>query len=293
MRLFHEVLKQGAEWLTAEVILADNVLTAVDESPDNQFWKDAGDFIIAPPFETMLIEGRSAKTGISYLTQLEILEPERARSFIKSQRPGSIKIPDIAKWVYAIRCFVDKGKGMQSIPGSTFVSVDEHGKSLSRESFDTIILPIDVPYLRQMQMSREDISVITGNIVSFTFYVISLMNCKNVEKVETWFPRAEQRRLKKAIGGQPKNSYYILQVKRSKRQQAAIDTQLGEKLDEAQRRQHIVRGHFKVYTEESPLFGKYIGMWYWEPALRGNAALGVIDKDYEVDMPDEDMSHAG
>jgi hypothetical protein len=32
-------------------------------------------------------------------------------------------------------------------------------------------------------------------------------------------------------------------------------------------RQHIARGHFKTFTEEAPLFGKWTGMYFWEPQV--------------------------
>lgn len=50
--------------------------------------------------------------------------------------------------------------------------------------------------------------------------------------------------------------------------------------------EHLVRGHFKTFTPENPMFGKYTGT-YWVPFhMRGKREHGVVDKDYEVKPPE-------
>lgn len=51
----------------------------------------------------------------------------------------------------------------------------------------------------------------------------------------------------------------------------------------ATQRVHLCRGHFKEYTKERPLFGKYTGRYWWQSAVRGKGA-GCIVKDYHVDI---------
>lgn len=49
-----------------------------------------------------------------------------------------------------------------------------------------------------------------------------------------------------------------------------------------QRESILVRGHFKTYTEEAPLFGKLTGT-FWVPShARGDASLGLAEKDYNL-----------
>lgn len=45
---------------------------------------------------------------------------------------------------------------------------------------------------------------------------------------------------------------------------------------------HSCRGHFKTYTPERRLFGKYIGTFWIPPHMRGNAEVGIVQKEYEV-----------
>lgn len=45
---------------------------------------------------------------------------------------------------------------------------------------------------------------------------------------------------------------------------------------------HLCRGHFKVFTAEKPLLGKWAGVFWWQPQVRGNKKNGVVVKDYEL-----------
>lgn len=52
---------------------------------------------------------------------------------------------------------------------------------------------------------------------------------------------------------------------------------------------HSVRGHFARYTEEAPLFGRYVGLVWKPPHLRGLAQAGIIKKDYEVEVGEAEL----
>lgn len=47
---------------------------------------------------------------------------------------------------------------------------------------------------------------------------------------------------------------------------------------------HGVRGHFKAFTEDCPLFGKWVGRYYWRSHQRGDEALGEVVKEYRVEL---------
>jgi len=34
--------------------------------------------------------------------------------------------------------------------------------------------------------------------------------------------------------------------------------------------------------KKKPLLGKYVGLWWWQPCVRGRNKKGVIYKDYEL-----------
>lgn len=46
-------------------------------------------------------------------------------------------------------------------------------------------------------------------------------------------------------------------------------------------RKHFCRGHFKVYTEDAPLLGKFVGRYWFSAHLRGSED-GFVDKDYKA-----------
>lgn len=48
---------------------------------------------------------------------------------------------------------------------------------------------------------------------------------------------------------------------------------------------HICRGHFKTYTEERPLFGRYAGTFFFRDHARGAKESGEVKKDYDVKAP--------
>jgi hypothetical protein len=108
-----------------------------------------------------------------------------------------------------------------------------------------------------------------------------LLNCKNVgtEKVEIDMALNKKR---KKLGRVPLFSYYTLVLKPVGKRQKSIPKHLWEN------RIHFQRGHFKVFTEEHPLFGKHVGCFWWQPHIRGRNTNGIIMKDYKI----EEVNHA-
>jgi hypothetical protein len=49
-------------------------------------------------------------------------------------------------------------------------------------------------------------------------------------------------------------------------------------------RLHQVRGHYKTYTQEAPLFGKITGRFFWSEQFRGQQSEGVIKHRYEINQ---------
>ena len=47
-------------------------------------------------------------------------------------------------------------------------------------------------------------------------------------------------------------------------------------------REHIVRGHFKTFTKDKPLFGTQVGTWFWHSQMRGSKDVGQVKKQYVV-----------
>lgn len=117
----------------------------------------------------------------------------------------------------------------------------------------------------------------------FALKAISALHQNTV--VEHVTPTRQRRRHHKRKHGRDLADYYLLKVRkvRSVRATQNID-QVGQPVHSSRRRrEHIVRGHFRYYSPEAPLFGRYSGM-VWIPAhTRGESTLGQIRKDYLIE----------
>lgn len=112
------------------------------------------------------------------------------------------------------------------------------------------------------------------------FWSFGFMHCKNVT-LETP-PVSRQVRRQAERKGTPLLDYRVLNIEPMKR----VLKDEGN-LESVGPRQalHICRGHFKTYSEDKPLFGKFVGTFWWEGSVRGSLSKGKIDKDYLVIPP--------
>lgn len=118
---------------------------------------------------------------------------------------------------------------------------------------------------------------IWGDLKLFELFLLFL-NCRNIEAVSV-FPPQKLNKKRRSKGLVPLFTYKILQIKLlDKKRKALSDT--GH--TNIHTRIHFCRGHFKEYTAEAPLFGKYVGLWWWQPMVRGQNKKGIVMKDYEV-----------
>lgn len=105
---------------------------------------------------------------------------------------------------------------------------------------------------------------------------LDLLECKNIV-TENILPPAKLNKKRQKKGKQPLLSYKTLVIKPTGKQQKSIPKHLWEN------RVHLCRGHFKTYTADAPLFGKYTGRYWWQPSVRGRNKKGVVVKDYHVE----------
>ena len=118
----------------------------------------------------------------------------------------------------------------------------------------------------------EDITDLT----TLNFFLL-LLNCKNIEKRRVEPPKKLNKKRRKNKKP-PLLSYYILKVSQPKGGLSSTGSPGGG----PPKRIHFCRGHFKEYTADHPLFGKYTGLYWWQPHVRGDKERGVVLKDYEV-----------
>lgn len=133
--------------------------------------------------------------------------------------------------------------------------------------------------------SNERMDALTKEAIQLTVLHPALMAhsflaCKNVDVIDNQPPiRLSKNHARKH--GTPLTVYKTLRINAFGDQRS---TNVGVGFGGGQRL-HIVRGHFKTFTVDRPLFGKYSGSYWWTPRLRGSAERGVVVKDYAVEVP--------
>jgi hypothetical protein len=120
------------------------------------------------------------------------------------------------------------------------------------------------------------------NLTILDFF-IKLINCKNIESVDHR-PSERLNKANRRRGKQELFTYKSLQIKLP-----GIRREKNESLPTGEHnRIHFIRGHFKEYTEDHPLFGKVTGLWWWQPHVRGQNKEGIIFKDYKVEIKNQE-----
>ncbi len=130
--------------------------------------------------------------------------------------------------------------------------------------------------IEENNIIEKIVTIPFGALQSF----LTLLNCKNISTVENDPPtKLNKSRIKK--GKQPLFTYKTLVIKPTSKRQQSLEAQgLWEN------RIHLCRGHFKEYTQDKPLFGKFTGRYWWQPSVRGRSEKGVVLKDYELRSED-------
>jgi hypothetical protein len=167
-----------------------------------------------------------------------------------------------------VRVLIREKNKKRWVPGGFKVIIDNDVRfTPSWDLSKTMPFSIEAQYAMQWQLSNAIIQVDK---------LLNLLNCKNIVQ-EAITPPSKLQKKRKANFKQPLFSYHLLKIKAPGRKHKQ-----GETKDLYYNRIHLCRGHFKEYTKEAPLFGKYTGTYWWQPSVRGNKDRGVIHKDYEV-----------
>jgi len=181
-----------------------------------------------------------------------------------------------ARWLMSMSCYYSKREDMSisNDMGKMTLLLDKDGFELKSKYFQA---PENV--ISQGEDAVRDARFIVKLVLVPVLVAISLMHCKNIELVNKPITRAMKRRVKRT--GEPLVVEKVLVIEPFKRK--VINESTGEQSG-LTLAMHICRGHFREYSEEKPLFGKYSGK-YWIPQhARGNKESGEIDKEYKVDL---------
>lgn len=137
---------------------------------------------------------------------------------------------------------------------------------INKETLKSVVSPSDL--------------IISTYINCVACFSICTMHTKNVEIIE----RNGLTSIKEKNGRRQYNEfrYHTINVDTFRKKYVGGDTSPKGNKEIAL---HFVRGHFRNYTEEKPLFGKYSGTVWIPDMMRGNKEAGIVEKDYRV-IPD-------
>ena len=120
-----------------------------------------------------------------------------------------------------------------------------------------------------------------GRDIGMTRLYTEILNCQNIITKEVTPPeKLNRKRIRN--GRLPLYSYKILEVVKGKPKTKNAGSVPWDYKSPETVRFHLCRGHFKTFTEERPLFGKYSGTFWWNPQSRGDRSKGVVEKEYKV-----------
>lgn len=255
----------------AQIIVADEVLSNIDASEDRAW--DASDFpCVAPPFYNMWIESKSSLTGITW--GFWVLATDEKPFFDTRRFDPNYGTPKNTRWVLNVTPYVEgKNNDIHQLGVIGMLNVAPDGTWLD----DNISMIMNIflnPNMNQHVFQTS--GKYFAEMAPVLLMTLALMNCKNVEFVDN-VPNDKQSRRNKKKYGEPLTVFKTLRVKPSKRAATGDTEHKG-----AKNRAHMVRGHFKSYGPENPLFGKAVGTYYWGPLLRGTFSQGQVVKEYIV-----------
>lgn len=284
----------------SQVIVADNVTEFFFAGSRQEFWDYERDFPnLAPPFKDLWIEtrrpskimsevfGETASSGLPHSWGVFMRSEEnpdpyrdlrwrwRVNAYLWSEVPRTHAPTGVAGPLGGLAFFVDKeGLMVDMGPGSLYKVIgfkDTDGEAI---------------YLGSDQTEKSHSGVVTS-LLDPLLLAICFMHCKNVATRAVTQPEPLNKKWQKKHG-QPLVRYHVLDIDPMKE---VLEIEGGIQNHGIQKALHICRGHFAMYTETAPLFGRVVGT-FWKPQhVRGSARHGIVIKDYNVKAPQPQETH--
>jgi hypothetical protein len=179
-------------------------------------------------------------------------------------------------WGYGLFCFSKIKSVMGLHPVYLTFQVPASGKFKTGEGLELAYYAGRYLESTPVKVIENLIMDLNNNHIGMMLFAISLMHCKNIVEIEKGGRNPNVKNRRHRSKG---TKHYVLDVvparniNRTEYEQPAKGTP---------QRMHFRRGHFKEYTSEKPLFGKYTGTFWWEAHVAGSAAIGEIRKDYRI-----------
>lgn len=291
------------------IIVLDNVAEyALKQTNIDKLITQMNDLVIMPPFDLCWLEAQTKygfRTpanspqrlyGIGARVQTnkwDLSTPVKRQQFdheveliekrIVLQAEKALRFMGAVYWV-SMTISIETKKGL--IPTSFLYSLflDEQGKYVSSVQMSDVnqISMYDSAFLDRSSNGVDGHVASIMAVYSLVFwYGLALLNTKNVKQVEVK-PNPKLSKKWQRKKGRPLTTYKTLHIHPMGAKRQTDETGKGTGISPSA---HIMRGHFKTYTKEKPLFGSRVGTFWWASQVRGSKDEGVVEKTYEVHPP--------
>lgn len=263
-----------------QVIHADNVAEFFYTGDEKADWTYKGFPNLAPPFDHFWIEyplpellninGRMQPSGLGGLGRIGFEWRAMDASTFRHNHRTEYGLDTVvqtphARWILAANVFARPGTV------GLLIAVDGEGHGVQSASGDNLFLMVQPGLEPWARILTQHFVTIVGPV----FLTLSLMHCRNVERV----PKiSSPKRSRGAYRNQSRFTYHTLNIAPMRR---VLETEGQSQTLGMQRALHICRGHFATYTDR-PLFGKYRGTFWVPMHVRGAVEAGRATKDYNV-----------
>lgn len=260
---------------SATVIAADNVADYLESTKQFDLESALALPNIAPPLKDMFIEFRLGKPAGSIGWYLHAYE-RNGDGYFPSSNTDAQEVED-ARWMIRGMYYLGVFARRPQMWCEFFVAPD--GKLLRiggklpfyiRPTKDSAYLPA----WEQEHYGEWMLPTVAALLIAL--WTLCFMHTRNVS-LEDVVPPAKLSKAHEKRGHLPLSVYKVLKI-------SPMGGGRGEDLGgtSAPKSLHIRRGHFKVYTDENPLFGRTTGVFWWSQQLVGRRKNGVVQKDYDV-----------
>lgn len=279
IRLYDYLRQLDSSLTEIPVIVADEIARQIDALPDAEASPPASAYgVVIPPFRACFVEAATMAPSVGLVQRgmyVQDLTPDwRAGELAPAIHAGA---PAGTAWIVSAMGYLRMRGQLQGYGGALLLHLDSAGRLLD----DTEAIPI-VSHPAGLGQRHQLPAAGLANHAPYLLKAISAMHQRaEADKVT---PQRQQRRAAERQGVRQLHDYYVLRVKPSAGARDMADVGQAQRAAGRQR-EHIVRGHFRYYGEDRPMFGRpgAVGM-VWIPAHeRGDSAIGRIQKDYEVE----------
>jgi hypothetical protein len=236
-----------------------------------------------PPFEAVLIVSERNEPGGLLCLCLEAPEDETEKSEYLKRMGVTVGSVD-AIWfiLYVLR--LDDGRwqivhggamGRMTNRLSSFNVVPPEAVAGVQAQLRNAVSPAYTPFIPQ-HVTCADMSGIHSVVALF-----SLLTSRQIEaRPVTPDPALAKARAKK--GQPPGCTYRVLWVDTSKAKHVPVELTGVVPMSRLMQAMHWQAGHWKTYTDDGKLFGKWTGTYLWGSGIRGSDASRWIEKDYHI-----------